>query len=319
MAGLQFWTWNTEEVLDLIQWMRHYNAQVTNSAKVTFAGFDAQFTAQAATMLKAFLALVDPAFVAEISPRLVQFEKDTRDYGSLSDSDVIARTSTVQDVAERLRAEEPTYVARSTVQQWRLACQNARILAQVHEQRRAGSDEMRRYIVRDRAMAENVAWILENEGPRSKVVLWAHNAHVARDPRGTFDGSAQSMGMHLAHRFERDLVVVGFAFGEGAFQALVKEGRSMPLREVLVGPAAAETLDGVLMRTGIDAFLIDLRDVDGDAASWLQEPRVTREIGAFFEEPEDMSHTIVPMARYDLLAFIARTTRARPNPTISPA
>ena len=51
-----------------------------------------------------------------------------------------------------------------------------------------------------------------------------------------------------------------------------------------------------------------------DVAPWLKEPQVTQEFGAFFEGPEDMRQTIVPMARYDVLAFIAKITPARPNP-----
>jgi erythromycin esterase len=167
-------------------------------------------------------------------------------------------------------------------------------------------------------MAENVLWILQNEGPRCKIVVWAHNGHVARDPRGIFDGAVASMGMHLARRFDPELVVVGFAFGEGAFQAVVKEeDNRRPIREVAIGPAPAETLDAVLARTGIPVFMLDLRQVDDDLAPWLQEPQLTREIGAFFDDPEDMCKTIVPMARYDVLAFIAKTTRARPNPPLT--
>jgi erythromycin esterase len=315
LAGLRFWTWNTEEVLDLILWMRQYNLHKDDKNKVTFAGFDAQFTARAAVTVKGYLTKVDPTFAAEISSRLALFEQECRDYSTVSGADVIALRSTAQDVAERLETEEPNYVARSTVQEWRLACQHARILRQVDAQRRAGDDDRTRYMIRDRAMAKNVAWILANERPRAKMLVWAHNAHVARDPRGIFDGAVISMGMHLARRFDPELVVVGFAFGEGAFQAVVKEGgNKRPIREVTIGPAPDVTLEAVLARTGISVFMLDLRHVDDEVAQWLQAPQITREIGAFFEDPEDMCHTIVPAARYDVLTFIARSTRARPNP-----
>jgi erythromycin esterase len=315
LAGLRFWTWDTEEVLDLILWMRHYNENSTHTTKITFAGFDAQSTALAAAWIKDYLTRVDPALAAEIAPRLMLFEEERRDYSTLSAEDVDAIHATVRDLAERLLAEERVYVAQSTREEWRLACQYARVLRQVDEQRRAGGDAKTRYAVRDRAMAENIAWLLENEGPRCKTVVWAHNGHVARDAQGIFGGTVESMGMHLARRFGPDLVVVGFAFGEGAFRAVVKEaGDRRPLREVVIGPPPAESLDDVLARTGIPAFMVDLRRVDDHVAQWLREPRVTREIGAFFGSQEAMCETIVPAARYDLLAFIARTTQARPNP-----
>jgi erythromycin esterase len=319
LAGLQFWTWNTEEVLDLIRWMRRYNEDGSHETKVTFAGFDAQFTALASTTINEYLTRVDPALAAEIAPRLALFEQEPRDYSAVSEADADTLRATAQDLAARLRTEERTYVARSTFQEWRFACQHACILRQVDEQRRAGNDAKARYLSRDRAMAENVAWLMEDEGPRSKMAVWAHNGHVARDPRGIFDGTAESMGMHLARRFDPELVVVGFAFGEGAFQAVVTEANNRrPIREVTIGPPPDESLDAVLARTGIPVFVVDLRRVDDDVAPWLREPCVTREIGAFFESPEEMCETIVPAARYDLLAFIARTTRARPNPRLTP-
>jgi len=315
LAGLHFWTWNTEEVLDQIQWMRQYNADDGHESKVTFAGFDAQYTAVAATTIMRYLTRVDPAFASQISSGLAVFEKECRDYSALSEADVELLHSTVQTLTERLLAAQETYADRSTMHGWLLARQHARILRQVDDQRRTGEDAKARYMIRDRAMAENVEWILEQEGPRCKMVVWAHNGHVARDPRGVFDGTVVSMGMHLARKFGQELVVVGFAFGEGAFQAVVKEeGNRQALREVDVGPAPDDTLEAVLARSGIPAFLVDLRQVDEDVAACLEEPQVTREIGAFFQSPEDMRQTIAPRERYDVLAFIARTTRARPNP-----
>lgn len=39
LAGLYFWTWNTQEVLDMIEWMRAHNAAHPGS-EVSFYGFD---------------------------------------------------------------------------------------------------------------------------------------------------------------------------------------------------------------------------------------------------------------------------------------
>ena len=42
LSGLYFWTWNTEEVLALIEWMRSYNEDPSHASKVKFYGFDMQ-------------------------------------------------------------------------------------------------------------------------------------------------------------------------------------------------------------------------------------------------------------------------------------
>lgn len=40
LRGLYFWTWNTEEVLDMIRWMRAFNA--SGKGRIQFTGFDMQ-------------------------------------------------------------------------------------------------------------------------------------------------------------------------------------------------------------------------------------------------------------------------------------
>ena len=58
----------------------------------------------------------------------------------------------------------------------RWAVQNARIVMQAMESRTGASS-------RDQSMAENVKWILE-QNPKAKIVLWAHNGHVATTGAG---------------------------------------------------------------------------------------------------------------------------------------
>src|SRR5271157_263787 len=40
IAGMYFWTWNTQEVLDMVQWMRAFNQ--SGKGRVQFTGFDMQ-------------------------------------------------------------------------------------------------------------------------------------------------------------------------------------------------------------------------------------------------------------------------------------
>lgn len=47
----------------------------------------------------------------------------------------------------------------------------------------AWSDDVSLNNVRDRAMAENLAWLARERFPRSKIVVWAANLHIARNTR----------------------------------------------------------------------------------------------------------------------------------------
>jgi erythromycin esterase len=60
LAGLYFWTWNTEETLDMIRWMRRYNQDPSHVKKVKFFGFDMQTTRVAVSNVETYLQKVDP-------------------------------------------------------------------------------------------------------------------------------------------------------------------------------------------------------------------------------------------------------------------
>jgi len=61
IRGMYFWTWRTEEVLALVEWMRGHNAA---GGDLGFTGFDMQTPDVAAGRVVAFLEDVDPAYAA---------------------------------------------------------------------------------------------------------------------------------------------------------------------------------------------------------------------------------------------------------------
>ena len=58
LAGMYFWTWNTQEVLDMIEWMKKYNETATN--KISFTGFDMQFPDVSIKILRDYLTIKNP-------------------------------------------------------------------------------------------------------------------------------------------------------------------------------------------------------------------------------------------------------------------
>jgi erythromycin esterase len=66
----------------------------------------------------------------------------------------------------------------------------------------------------DESMADNVKWIADHNQD-AKLVLWAHNGHVAY----TSYSGINSKGGYLQKIFGHKLVNIRFAFNEGSFQA----------------------------------------------------------------------------------------------------
>jgi erythromycin esterase len=313
LAGLYFWTWDTEEVLEMIRWMRRYNEEPHHNRKVKFYGFDMQFVPRAALTARAYLRQVDPEQSAAFEERFALLINPftAPDLANLAKEKKEEMASAAAALVARFDERKQDYSQRTGASAWAIARQHAKILAQNLELQKSIETS---FAVRDRAMAENIQWILEHEGPGTKMVVWAHNGHVAIQPFG----NVPSMGVHLRKMFGSDLMVFGFAFNQGSFQAMEMPFPSEKgLHSFTVGPAPEGSLDAILAAAGLSLAAIDLRAVpkDGPVAEWFSVDHATRNIGAGYAEQYAASFLApqtVPRF-YDALFFVEKTSSARSN------
>jgi erythromycin esterase-like protein len=176
------------------------------------------------------------------------------------------------------------------------AIQNARVVLQCMQMK---ANE----VPRDRSMAANIQWILD-QNPKAKIVLWAHNGHVAAAGIRGYE----PMGADLRRTFGEQMVVFGFAFNRGSFQAI--GGGS--LRDWTVEAAPEGTLDAKLASAEIPVFALDLRT----APAWFTESHRARMIGAVYSEDNQQNfwNDMVATKAYDALLFVDNTTAAKKNP-----
>ena len=213
-------------------------------------------------------------------------------------------TSSWRQVIGHLEASRETYLKQGvTLREIDWTIQNARVVLQSMQMR---TNE----VSRDQSMADNVKWILDHS-PEAKIVLWAHNGHVST---GSF-GSYGTMGSWLRKTFRSQMVVFGFAFNQGSFQA-IEQGKG--LHDFTVAAASAGSLDSNLAATGIPLFALDLRSApqSGPVSEWLKAPHPARSIGAIYSEDsaaQYMTRLNAPES-FDGLLFVEKTTAARKNP-----
>jgi erythromycin esterase-like protein len=211
-----------------------------------------------------------------------------------------------KEIVQHLEASHEAYAKKGIATrdiEW--AIQNARVVLQSMQMQ---TNE----VSRDQSMAYNIKWILD-QNPGAKIVLWAHNGHVATGNEGGFD----SMGKALRQMFGNQMVVFGFAFNQGSFQAVEMPFPSKRgLRNFNVGPAPEGSLDAILASAGLNIAAIDLRRLprQGRVAAWFKEPRATKSIGAGYGEELAANFLLkqVTPGIYDALLFVEKTTAARP-------
>jgi erythromycin esterase-like protein len=197
-----------------------------------------------------------------------------------------------RSVLARLEAESLALVARAPDGDVARALGEARLVLQSCE---AGRNPP----VRDRAMADNVAWLLEHAPEGARIALWAHNAHVSRRPR--------AMGSYLARRYGADYTNIALAFHQGTYTASDIGG---PHAYDAV-PSQPGSLEWALHRSGIPILALDLRDASpaDSASAWLTGTPEFRSIGAL---PVGHGFYRTPVAReFDAVLFFDRAGASR--------
>ncbi len=253
-----FRVWNTEEMLEMIEWMRQHNLERPEQ-RVQFVGYDMQDPSLPIDSIAAFLMRMDATLGDRVRPLYEDYREAWRTgpYPFGSDS---VRTRWKQgadsawEVLNRHREEwlaSASSAADTADVDWVL--QNANVVRQA-----ALSAVTFRLADRDSAMAVNIEWILARQPSDTRVIVWAHNAHVARgtDPRGGFYQGG-SMGGFLSKAFGDDLRVVGLVSYDGQYSATAS---FIDRREVAVdavsGPVGTieHALHQILNSAGISIF-----------------------------------------------------------------
>jgi erythromycin esterase len=316
LAGLYFWTWDTEEVLALIEWMRAYNADGKHKQKVQFLGIDMQFTHVAWPNVVAYLQKVDPEYAKSLPESLKVFAEktSTQAWAALPDDVRTSNRAALDAVVARLDANRKPYSKKSSLETWRFAREDARVVAQAARLFEASRGRgQASFNARDEAMAENVGWLLEHEAKGAKMVIWAHNGHIAR---GAEYPGMVVLGEHLSKTYAASYVNFGFVFGEGGFQAIDYTGKGKGLHEFVLGPPPESNVATPFLRAGCALCVVDLRQAPrGEVADWFAAPHPMRDTGAIFSDEDSMSGPARLAKRFDAVIFVAKTTRARPNPS----
>jgi erythromycin esterase-like protein len=60
IKGMYFWTWDTEEVLAMVEWMREFNR--SGKGRIEFTGFDMQFPDTAAGIVRTLVRKAEPGY-----------------------------------------------------------------------------------------------------------------------------------------------------------------------------------------------------------------------------------------------------------------
>ncbi len=295
LAG--WYLWDTEEFLAELHWLCAYNAPRVGSDRVVLTGMD--ITAPALGARRVLAALREAGLAAGIDEEALRLDLHAGEFWPAS----LERVQGLEP-AERARIGDAyaALVAASAGLSDQLAMPRlARAAAAGHAMFSAPT-RAAMGALREQGMAEVVLDLLEHELAGRRVVLWAHNLHVAKAPfRMPAMGPEEfvPLGHLLDAALGADYVAIGASFAEGRFDGVFPPGpRTFPL-------SPPDTMDGALAASCDGACLLDLRRVDDAAREWLNQPRTWR--------AQDADATLVPADGFDAVFHVPEVTRARPG------
>lgn len=314
---VMFRVWNTEEMLDLIRWLRAYNQEHPDE-KVEFLGFDLQDPSLPMDSLSHFLGAWEPALRPLVDSLQGPYREAWRAqyYPQAPDSVRAAWKTNAERVWALVSEREAAWnqqartgagkklVARA-VQNARLALQAADIAYNQNVSRR------------DTFMAANIRWIQSQYEPGLRILVWAHDSHIARGDapdyrHNYFNGSG--MGRYLSAFYGEGYRAFGFSTYTGQYSATISYYNHTVV-PVNATPAPRGSFDEALHRLAAEAesntlFLNLHPALAMEENGWLLQPRPVRFVGyaaADFDYGAVMS---VPY-QFDGLFFVDRSSASR--------
>ncbi|WP_289063427.1 erythromycin esterase family protein [uncultured Zobellia sp.] len=285
IKGMHFWTWSTQEVLNMVEWMKLHNA---TKQKIQFTGFDIQYYNLSVEELeKAFkddnTILDDLTSIERILDKTSAKHQGSR-MGAVSQDDkdtIVEKLEHVRKVIEKLGLTKDRTA-------W--LYQNIRVIEQYMD---------KTVFSRDKFMAENLLWI-KSQNQDSKIAIWAHNAHIQRTMHG--------MGNYLSDSLMNDYVAVGFAFSRGTYTAMGENGLTTYQAQVPYNGTFEKFFESI----DVPIFIIDLRRIKEEKpmhAKWLLEKMDFRQVGSMKMKSEFYETDI--SEDYDLILYINNSSSSK--------
>ena len=310
-----FKVWNTEEMLQLIKWVRVYNIAHPMSM-VEFVGMDVQNPQLALNAIDEFLKQKDSMLqkksnqlLSEINQEwqnsyfkdeteLLKWDKDAAENHAIFLNNKTKWLSDSKNESDSLKVE------------W--AVKNARTVKQFVETTIGGN-----YEGRDKAMAENVQWILNQRDPGTKAVLWAHDSHISRGDSKDKDSNyfaGQSMGSYLSKKYKSDYCALGFFTYQGTCLGTVSYSNfNLVDFEIYTSPIGSldEGLHQIFKKMKENYLMINLKPFKNNLPKfeWMTIKRPVRYVGYVAEDYGFGGRYSIPY-QFDGIIFIDKSTAA---------
>lgn len=324
MRYLDFWTWQTEEVRELILWIKNYNAQVDHMGKISFYGFDMQNFYSPLQYVEQFIRINIPTKYESfklislpilgkselqiyklLQNKKVKYEDSLKLTQQLLSNWILQNKSTLEKTVSFNKYRDLQMCLENVGQA--IKCLSVNNISKF----------------RDSCMAYNILQIQKNEN--KKMFIWAHNGHInLAYPEMEFESMGKLMGGHLKSIFGDEYYAIGFIFNEGSFQAIqgpesisgaiytylfARKKLYKGLKECTVPAYSKNTFTNEMAKTTYQSYFTDISKSENPIFTTLLN---TYDVGSIFMNYRRCISSINAKRQFDGLIYVNTTNRAIP-------
>jgi erythromycin esterase len=192
--------WDTEELSDLLDWLRAYNRNVPDENKVRFYGVDMWRNDIGREAVLDYLRKVAPASLAATEMLFAALAREEAKWPLRIDAGaketLLQLLPQLQAVIDHLLENQASFVSGSSASDFEQAVQYTRVMKQLIRATVADllPPSQAKGTGRSICMAENLVYLADQSKPDGKCIIWAHNGHI-----GVADASIgePNMGSYL--------------------------------------------------------------------------------------------------------------------------
>ncbi|SMG37572.1 erythromycin esterase [Marivirga sericea] len=227
------WPWMTQEMADLISWMREYNKS-NNDQQLSFVGVDLQYYKTTLNVIDSILIKHSPNLKTELTVS----ETTDREFMTKSNNDGLEKYKAI--VAERKASMDELNLTESDKTKLKHLLRGLSLIIEEKNNLDYGA-------YRDVKMAENV--MAHTEQDITKAIFWANNTHVLKICGNEKKGNCRA-GANLKNWMGSKYFSIALDFDQGGFNAYYLSNKagdknditSYTLGEVAVDPAIENSI-----------------------------------------------------------------------------
>jgi erythromycin esterase len=323
------WMWANREIVDLVEWLREYNKNLSEEQRVGFYGLDVYSLWDSMEAVIRYLRKIDPEAVKTAVEAYRCFEpygKSVEDYARATAFVPESCEDEIIDMLVHLHSKANQYKSDGLASRegYFNAEQNA-IVAKNAElyYRKMMQGGTATWNIRDTHMMDTLKRLMEFHGKQARSIVWAHNTHIG-DARYTdmVEAKMVNIGQLVReHAGDNNALLIGFGTYQGTVIAAKEWGENM--ERMHVPPAVDGSWDRLIheLSEGHDRLLLFGDDTKESISGKLlteetrNKRRGQRAIGVVYNPEYEKYGNYVPsylIRRYDAFLYIDKTHALHP-------